>query len=141
MTVEKGHKILSHRSIRSLLTGSLHSVWEDYRFITSPDSYCEDCKISASKVRALSKKHMYIPEDEFKCLFMDIIPHPNHPGIDKSTTFPYYLLIVEPVTKFKCLSGMQDASSDSLISNIKQYIAYIQCKGITNEISRLSHSL
>ena len=50
-----GHKILAHRSIRYLLTGSLHEVWEDYRFVTAPDTYCEDCKIAASKVNPLSK--------------------------------------------------------------------------------------
>ena len=52
MTVEKGHKILAHRSIRSLLSGSINAVWSDYRLIASPDEYCENCKIAGSKVQA-----------------------------------------------------------------------------------------
>ena len=35
MTLEQGHKILAHRSIRSLITGSLHEVWADYRLIVN----------------------------------------------------------------------------------------------------------
>ena len=42
MKVEKGHKILAHIRIRSLLAGSINEVWEDYRFIDSPDEYCEN---------------------------------------------------------------------------------------------------
>ena len=57
MTVEKGHKILSHRSIRSLLSGSINEVWADYRFIASPDEYCENFKIEAIKVQARSKNN------------------------------------------------------------------------------------
>ena len=135
MTVEKGHKILAHRSIKSLLSGSLHGFWDDYRFITTPDTYCEDCKIAASKVHPHSKKAMYVPKEHFKCLFMDVIPHPNHPGIDKSTTFPYSLLIVEPATKYKWFLGMQDSNEESIIANLKQYKADIQSKNITEEIS------
>lgn len=51
MSVEKGHKILDHISIRSLISGSLHNVWSDYRFVLAPDNYCESCKIAASKVQ------------------------------------------------------------------------------------------
>ena len=50
ISVEKGHRILGHRSIRSLISGSLHQVWDDYQFISEPDSYCESCKISACKI-------------------------------------------------------------------------------------------
>ena len=36
-SLEYGQKVIM-RSIRPLLSGSLHKVWEDYRFIASPDS-------------------------------------------------------------------------------------------------------
>ena len=49
---------------------------------------------------------------------MDIIPHPYQGGIDKTTTFPYSLLIVEPVRKFKWFHGMFDASSEELIITV-----------------------
>ena len=74
--VEKGHKILAHRSIRSLLTGSLHNVWDDYRFVISSDSYCEGFKIATSRVKNLSHVPLNIPNTPFKFIFMDIIPHP-----------------------------------------------------------------
>ena len=135
MTVEKGHKILSHRSIRSLLAGSINEVWADYRFIASPDEYCENCKIAASKVQAASKKTMHLPQDIFKCLFMDIIPHPYQGGIDKTTTFPYSLLIVEPVSKFKWFHGMFDASSEELIITVKQYLEDVHALNIPEEIA------
>ena len=105
MPVEKGHKILAHRSIRSLISGSLHNVWADYRFVISPDDYCESCKIAASQVKNLSKKELYIPEDAFKCIFMDVIPYPTVDGLDISTKYPTNSIAQR---KFKWFWGMKD---------------------------------
>ena len=101
--VENGHKLLGHRSIRSLLTGSLYNVWADYRFSLSPDNYCEPCKISASSVTDLSKRPLPLTKTPFSCIFMDIIPHPSTGGLDTTTTFPVSLLIIEQKILFKWL--------------------------------------
>ena len=61
---------------------------------------------------------------------MEIIPHPYQGGIDKTTTFPYSLLIVEPVRKFKWFHGMFDASSEELIITVKKYLADVHALNI-----------
>ena len=66
LSVERGHQILAHLSIRSLLTGYLHNVWEDYRFTLSNDNYCESCRVAARKVTLLSKRQFYIPKTPFQ---------------------------------------------------------------------------
>ena len=66
---------------------------------------------------------------------MDMVPHPHYPGIDKTTTFPYSLLVVEPVSKIKWLLGMSDSSAETLIQTLKQYLVYVQEINKTEEVS------
>ena len=61
---------------------------------------------------------------------MDIIPHTYQYEIDKTTTFPYSLLIIEPLRKFKWFHWMFDASSEELIIMVKKYLEDVHALNI-----------
>ena len=59
MSLERAHARFGHRALRSLFSGSLHSVWQDYRVRPDSDNYCEGCKISTNRAAARSKRCLY----------------------------------------------------------------------------------
>ena len=60
-SLEYGQKVVM-RSIRSLLAGSLHQVWEDYRFIARKDVWCTNVHLAASRMANRSKIKFQVPE-------------------------------------------------------------------------------
>ena len=51
IALELLHKILGHRSIRSLLYGDTSNVWEDIELRIDPDPFCASCQNISMKKR------------------------------------------------------------------------------------------
>ena len=49
IALELLHKILGHRSSRSLLAGDTANIWEDVELIIDPDPFCTSYQISSMK--------------------------------------------------------------------------------------------
>ena len=73
IALELLHKILGHRSTRSLLAGDTANVCEDIELKIDPDTFCASCQISSMNKRAGSKIPLK-PKSLFKWVFMDIVP-------------------------------------------------------------------
>ena len=71
--IEYGQKV-TMRSIRPFLTGSLYEVWEDNRFIASPDPWCTNVHLVASRMVHRSKIKFQVSERNFQLRFMNLIP-------------------------------------------------------------------
>eukprot|EP00957_Ditylum_brightwellii_P150514 11461205-Ditylum_brightwellii.AAC.1 len=53
MPMELAHIKMGHRSIRSLMSGSLHQVWSDCKLAPKTDEFCKGCKITTSRSAAM----------------------------------------------------------------------------------------
>ena len=68
------HKILGHRSTRSLFAGDAANVWDDIETKKIyQDPFCTSCQISPMNKNARSKNTLN-PKSPFKWVFMDILP-------------------------------------------------------------------
>eukprot|EP00957_Ditylum_brightwellii_P137215 10462150-Ditylum_brightwellii.AAC.1 len=93
---------MGHRSIRSLMAGSLHQVCSDYKFAPKIDEFCEGCKIATS--RSVARQHIGTPPTDicFLRVYGDAIHHPIKPG---------------------WLQGMKDFSTQAVIECFKMFLA------------------
>eukprot|EP00957_Ditylum_brightwellii_P206338 15347910-Ditylum_brightwellii.AAC.1 len=121
--MEMAHLKIGHNSIRSLMAGSLHQVWLDYKLAPKTDEFCEGCKIATS--RSAVRQHIGTPTPDicFLRVYGDIIYHPIKQDLTKSTTFPCSLLLVCAYCKFGWLQGMKDFSSKAVIECFKMFLA------------------
>eukprot|EP00957_Ditylum_brightwellii_P198283 15109305-Ditylum_brightwellii.AAC.1 len=67
---------MGHRSIRSLMAGSLHQVWSDNKLTPKMDEFCEGSKIVTSRSAARQHKCTPNPKISFKFVYGDIIHSP-----------------------------------------------------------------
>lgn len=111
INLEKAHHRFGHRALRSLLSGSFHRVWSDYRIEASSDDYCEGCRIAVSRSAARSQRGTPTPSRAFERIFIDIIPAPSNQGLTRNTAFPCFLLVVDHFSRWSWIEGMTDNSS------------------------------
>eukprot|EP00957_Ditylum_brightwellii_P098885 7533373-Ditylum_brightwellii.AAC.1 len=76
MSMEMDHLKMGCSSIRSLMVGSLHHAWSDYKLAPKTDEFCEGCKIATS--RSAARQHIDTPTTDicFLRMYGDIIHHP-----------------------------------------------------------------
>ena len=86
IALELMHRILGHRSNRSLIAGDTTNVWEDAELKIDPDPFCTSCKFSSMNKKARSKIPLN-PKAPFKWVFMDIIPSTAPKSLTNDTTF------------------------------------------------------
>eukprot|EP00957_Ditylum_brightwellii_P121192 9242830-Ditylum_brightwellii.AAC.1 len=127
---------MGHRSIRSLMVGSLHQVWSDYKLAPKTDEFCEECKIATS--RSAAKQHIGTPTPSipFKRIYGDIIHFPIKQGSTTSTTFPCSLLLVCAYYKYSWLQVMKYFSSESVIECFRLFLAEIGSKTLNLQYFR-----
>ena len=92
------HKLLGHRSTRSLLDVDTTNVWEDIDIRIDPDPFCTSCQISYMNKKARSKNPMN-SKILFKWVVMDIISPTAPTRLTSDTNFSNFILIVDAYCK------------------------------------------
>ena len=97
----------------------------DYKFVASPDDWCESCKISVRNATAKSKISMTPSTKPFELVFVDIIPIVFKVSLTTSTLYKYLFFAVDHYTKYIYVLGMYDSSSETVIECFQQYISHL----------------
>ena len=137
INLEKAHHRFGHRALRSLLSGSFHRVWSDYRIEASSDDYCEGCRIAVSRSAARSQRGTPTPSRAFERIFIDIIPAPSNQGLTRNTAFPCFLLVVDHFSRWSWIEGMTDNSSAEVTRCLREYFVTTRSLGRTKNIDFL----
>ena len=114
IALELLHKILGHRSTRSLLAGDTANVWEDVELRIYPDLFCTSCQISSMNKKNRSKI-LLKPKAPFRWAFMDVIPSTAPKSLTSDTTFSNYLLFVDAYSKIPKLYGMDNITTEKVM--------------------------
>jgi len=122
------------RAIKSLLAGSFHRAWSDYRLTAGPDDYFEGCRISISRSAPRSKRGPNPATHPFERLFMDIIPAPANSGLTRDTAFPSFLLVVDHYSRLTWIGGMHDRSTSEVIRCLRLFLVETRSQGRTKAI-------
>jgi len=126
---------LAFRSIRNLLTGSLHKVWRDYQLSPATDTNSWPVRISISQKRARSKIPLPEAPHPFFQLHLDLIRNPFRYGITSNTSFPAYLFVVATPGKYTGMIGLPEESSDAISTALKSWLTQTRLLGRTNKAS------
>ena len=118
------HDRLGLRSYRSILAGSEAEVWEGVKIHGSSDDYCVSCKISAQPKASRGHSAVSLAEKPGDVLFMDVIPNPAKCGLTSSTSFKYYLLVVDGYSRYFTYIGMHSKSAAASIQAIIHFAVY-----------------
>ena len=116
MSMELAHLRMGHRSFRSLMAGSLHNVWSDYKLSPKTDEFCEGCKIATSRSAARQHIGTPAPDKPFTLIYGDIIHPISKAALTPETAFPCYLFLVCATSKYTWFEGMNDFSSEAVIA-------------------------
>ncbi len=122
-SLELLHKRLGHRKCHALLAASDHAVWADTIVRMGPEQECVSCDVSTIRATARNKephtKGMYPGEH----VFLEILHPITKIGLTADTTCTFYLILVGAYSRYTCIYGMPDKTTDSVINAIQQYQA------------------
>ncbi len=107
---------LAHRNFRSLITGSLHNVWNDHIQSPATDTNTWHIRISISQKRAHSKVSLCQGTEPFHQLHLDLLRNLFCFGLTTSTSFSTYLFIVTTPGKFTGWIGLPTESTASILT-------------------------
>ena len=122
MSLELVSRRLGFRNTRTLLTGSLHSVWRDSQLVPTTDSNNWPVKISVSHAHARSKEPMNTGSTAFNYLHLDLIRNPYLFGLTANTNFTAYLFIVATPGKLVGWVGLREESTEALLAGLKSWL-------------------
>jgi hypothetical protein len=88
-----------------------------------PEQDCVSCHISTIRATARNKEPHTPGMYPGEYVFMDIIHPVTRVGLTSDTTYAFYLILVDAYSRFTCLYGLPDKSTDSVISAIQRYQA------------------
>lgn len=117
------HRCLGHKKCRALLVASEHGVWADMMVRMGPEQECVSCHTSTIHATAHNKEPHTQGMYPMEYVFMDILHPVTRLGLTSDTTYAFYLILVDAYSRFTCLYGMQDKSTDSVVDTIQQYQA------------------
>ena len=108
------HDRLGHRSTEVLLNST--DLWNDLRVLRQTDDFCTTCKITSSRKRNRgSSKPSDLPREAGRMLALDIQYNPSSSGLTGGTHFKNYLQIVDYVSQFCAMLGMQEVSAEECL--------------------------
>ncbi len=89
----------------------------------SPEVGCLSCGISTIRATAHQKEPHTGASRPGEHIFLDIL-HPLVPvGLTPSTTYAFYLILVDAYSRYVCIYGMLDKTTTSVINVLQQYQA------------------
>jgi transposase InsO family protein len=117
------HARLGHRKCRTLLAASEHNLWEDASIRMTGETGCLTCGIATIRSRARNKEAHSGATRAGEYLFLDI----QHPivasGLTISTSYAYYLFIVDAFSRYAKLYGLPKKSTSAVVAALHQYQA------------------
>lgn len=126
LSLELLHNRLGHRKCCTLLTASEHNLREDVTVCMSPEAGCLSCGIAIIRSTAHNKEHHTGASTPGEYIFMDIIHPATATGLTPSTSYAFYLILVDAFSRYTCLYGMPDKTTDAVVTAIKQHTADIR---------------
>jgi len=123
LPLELLHLRLGHRKCRTLLAASEHQLWEDTTVRMTGETGCLTCDVATICSRARNKEAHSGATWAGEYLFLDI----QHPlvqaGLTISTSYPFYVLIVDAYSRYSKLYGIPKKSTSAIVSALQQYQA------------------
>jgi transposase InsO family protein len=117
------HQRLGHRKSRTLLAATEHDLWQDTTIRMTGKAGCLTCGVATIRSRARNKEAHSGASRPGEYLFLDI----QHPfveaGLTVSTSYAFYLLIVDAYSRYAKLYGLPKKSTAAVISALQQYQA------------------
>jgi transposase InsO family protein len=123
LSLELLHNRLGHRKCRTLLAAGEHNLWADVTVRMSPESGCLSCGISTIRATARNKEQHTGASAPGEYVFMDILHPITATGLTPNTSYAFYLILVDTFSRYTCMYGLPDKSTDAVVTAIKQYIA------------------
>jgi transposase InsO family protein len=117
------HQCLGHRKCHALLATSEHGVWADTVVQMGSELECVSCEISTVCTANRNKETHTGGTYAGEYIFMDILHPVMNTGLRKSTTFAFYLILVDAFSRYACIYGILDKSSLAVIDTLTQYQA------------------
>jgi hypothetical protein len=114
---------LGHHKCRTLLATSKHNLWNDTTVCMSPETGCLNCSIATICSSAQSKQLHIGAATPGKYVFLDTLHPLVSSGITPATSFPFYLILVDSYSRYTCIYGIPDKSTDAVVTTLKQYQA------------------
>jgi uncharacterized protein YdcH (DUF465 family) len=114
---------LGHRKCWTLLAANEHNLWEDSTIRMTGETGCLMCGIATIRSRARNKEAHSGATRAGEYLFLDI----QHPlvkaGLTISTSYAFYLLIVDAYSRYVKLYGLPKKSTSALVAALREYHA------------------
>jgi hypothetical protein len=114
LPLELLHQRLGHRKCRTLLAANKHQLWEDVAIRMTGETGCLTCGIATIRSRARNKEPYTGATQPGEYLFLDI----QHPlvaaGITLSTSYAFYLLIVDAYSRYVQIYGLPKKSTSAV---------------------------
>jgi transposase InsO family protein len=117
------HQRLGHWKCRALLAASEHGVWADTVVRMGPEQECVSCEISTIHATSRNKEAHTGGTYAGEYVFLDILHPVVTGGLTASTTFAFYLIIVDAYSRYCCIYGIPEKSSSTVIDALTQYQA------------------
>jgi hypothetical protein len=117
------HQCLVHRKCCALLAPSEHGVWADTVVHMGPEQECVSCEISTICATSRNKEAHTCGIYTGEYVFLDILHPVVIGGLTTSTTFAFYLIIVDAYSRYCCIHGIPDKSSSAVIDALTRYQA------------------
>jgi hypothetical protein len=106
LPLELLHLRLGHRKCRTLLAASEHQLWEDTTVHMTGETGCLTCDVATIHSRAHNKKAHSGATRAGEYFFLDIQYPLVQAGLTISTSYPFYLLIVDAYSRYSKLYGI-----------------------------------
>jgi transposase InsO family protein len=88
-----------------------------------PEQECVSCNISTIRATARNKdphtKGMYPGEH----VFLDILHPVTRVGLTADITYAFHLILVDAYSRYACIYGMSDKTTDSVVNTLQRYQA------------------
>ena len=125
---------LGLKNVKTLLTGSLHTVWHNQRLVPTTSVSDWPVRISISHKRARSKKPQPDGPTPFHQLHLDLIKNPFRYGLTQETNYSAYLFIVATPGRYVGWQGIHTESSLGLFNALKQWLTKTELLGRTDKV-------
>ncbi len=123
LSLELLHTRLGHRKCRTLLAASEHNLWEDVTIRMSPETGCLGCGIATIRSTAHNKEPHTAAVAPGKYICLDILHPTTAVGLTPHTSYAFYLILVDTYSRYTCIYGLPDKTTDAVVAAIKQYTA------------------
>lgn len=123
LPLELVHARLGHSKCRTLLVANEHRLWKDTIIRMAPETGCLSCGIATACAAVCNKEHHSGAAYPGEYVFLDI-QHPlTSAGLTPSSTYKFYLIVLDAFSHCVRFYGQPDKSTKAVITVLKQYQA------------------